>query len=57
METRKRKAPHAAATTRRAKGVVIGKPTRPYTAKQLTDKSAKARIWLARRHRVQRPRR
>jgi hypothetical protein len=57
MEPRNGKAPRTAATTRRAKGVVIGKPTRPYTAKQLTDKSAKARIWLARRHRVQRPRR
>ena len=57
MELRNGKAPRAAATTRRAKRVVIGKPTRPYTAKQLTDKSAKARIWLARRHRVQRPRR
>jgi hypothetical protein len=57
MEPRNENAPHVAATTRRAKGVVSGKPTRPYTAKQLTDKSAKARDWLARRHRVQRPRR
>ncbi len=52
MESRNGKALRTAATMRRAKGVVIGNPTRPYTAKQMTHKSAEARAWLARRHRA-----
>jgi len=54
MEPRNRKAPRTAATMRRARNVASRKPTRPYTAKQLTDKSAKARDWLARRHQLHR---
>lgn len=57
MEPRNGKALRTAATMRRAKGVVIRKPTRPYTAKQITDKSVEARAWLARRHRVRPARR
>jgi hypothetical protein len=52
MEPVNGKALRTAATMRRARNVASGKSTRPYSAKQLTDKSAEARAWLARRHRA-----
>jgi hypothetical protein len=56
MSPRKGKALRTAATTRRANNVASPKPTPLHNGKALTDKSASARDWLARRHRVQRSR-
>ena len=52
MEPLNEKALRTAATMRRARNVASGKPTRPCSAETLADKSAKARAWLARRHRM-----
>jgi len=55
MERPKSKGPRAGATARRARVVVLAKPTRPHTATDLPDQIANARDWLARRHRVLSP--
>lgn len=53
MSGQKRNGPRAVAAARRAKVVASQKPTKLYYPKPLSDASAYARAWVARRYRVQ----